>query len=245
MKEEKLVILIPVYRSSLNLLEQFSIDYLIARKTGRKLVFIAPESLDRAYYNQRYHDIEFILFEDRFFKSIIGYNHLLLDTEFYRTFANYDYMLIHQTDALMFHDNLDYWMERRFDYLGAPWPNGVEVSLKVGKFGVGNGVNIKAYVGNGGFSLRSIEGTIALLNEFADIKDYWITCGSSEDLFFAFMGMVSESFRIPNQMVASRFSLELSAEDYFKINNDAIPTGCHAWWKHDLEFWKKVIARVG
>lgn len=245
MMNHNLVILIPVYRETLNLLEQFSIDYLIARIAGRKLVFIAPESLNRTYYSERYSGIEFILFEDRFFKSIIGYNHLLLDADFYRTFSGYDYMLIHQTDALMFHDNLDYWMERRFDYIGAPWPNGVEINLKVGRFSAGNGVNLKAYVGNGGFSLRSIRGTIALLNEFEDIKEYWIMCGSSEDLFFAFMGMVSDRFTVPNQMVASRFSLELNAEDYSRINNDGIPTGCHAWWKHGLEFWKKVIARIG
>lgn len=245
MKKNKLVILIPVYRAALNQLEQFSIDYLIARTTGRKLVFIAPESLDKTYYNQRYNDIEFITFDDRFFESITGYNHLLLDAEFYRAFADYDYMLIHQTDALLFHDNLDYWMDRRFDYIGAPWPNGVEVSLEVGRFSVGNGVNLKAYVGNGGFSLRSIQGAIAVLDELEDIKDYWLKCGSSEDLFFAFMGMVSDRFNIPNQMVASRFSLELNAEGYFKINDDEIPTGCHAWWKHGLEFWKGIISNLG
>lgn len=245
MKKDKLVILIPVYKATLDHWEQFSIDHLIGKTAGRKLVFIAPEGLDRTYYNQRYNDIEFIVFEDRFFGSIIGYNHLLLDTEFYQTFAEYDYMLIHQTDALLFHDNLDYWMERRFDYIGAPWPNGVEVSLVIGRFCAGNGLNLKAYVGNGGFSLRSTKGAIAVLNEFEEIRDYWLKGGSSEDLFFAFMGMVSDRFAIPNQMVASRFSLELNAEGYFKINNDVIPTGCHAWWKHDLEFWKKIITRIG
>lgn len=238
-------ILIPVYQEQLNEQEQFSIDYLVKNITRRKLFFIAPESLDKTYYVNRYAGIEFKEFRDINFESIVGYNHLLLDTDFYKSFASYDYMLIHQTDALMFHDNLDYWMERQFDYIGAPWPNGVEVNLKVGKFSSGNGVNLKSYVGNGGFSMRSINNTIALLNEFEEIKDYWIKCGSSEDLFFAFMGMVSDKFTIPNQIIASRFSLELEPEKYFNMNDEEVPTGCHAWWKHDLEFWKKIIAQVG
>ncbi|MFZ2956814.1 MAG: DUF5672 family protein [Candidatus Ozemobacteraceae bacterium] len=241
----RVVILIPIYGATLNLLEQFSIDYLVGKTTGRKLAFIGPQSLDKTYYLARYKDIEMRVFEDRFFESIIGYNKLLLNAEFYRAFSQYDYMLIHQIDALMFHDNLDYWMERQFDYIGAPWPNGVEVNLKVGKFSFGNGVNLKSYVGNGGFSLRSIQNTIALLHEFEEIKDYWLQSGSSEDLFFAFMGMVSDKYRIPNQMIASRFSMELEPGTYFTMNNEEIPTGCHAWWKHDFEFWKKIIARVG
>lgn len=238
-------ILIPVYQEKLNEQEQFSIDFLRKNVTTRKMYFIAPESLNKKYYRGRYKNIEFKTFADKNFASIIGYNHLLLDVEFYRAFDEYDYMLIHQTDALMFHDDLDYWMNRNFDYIGAPWPNGVEVNLKVGKFSAGTGVNLKSYVGNGGFSLRSIKNTIALLNEFEDIKDYWITCGSSEDLFFAFMGMVSDKFSIPNQMIASRFSLELEPGKYFCLNNSELPTGCHAWWKHDPEFWKNIIAQAG
>lgn len=240
---QKVVILIPLYKSTFNLLEQFSIDYLVGKKTVRKLVFIAPEGLNRDYYHSRYKEIEFVTFENRFFESVIGYNHLLLDVEFYKKFANYNYMLIHQPDALLLQDNLDYWMERQFDYIGAPWPNGVEMNINVGKFRSVNGVNLKAYVGNGGFSLRSIKGSIVLLNEFSEIKDYWIKNGNREDHFFAFMGMLSGSYKIPNQMVASQFSLEVEPEKYFTMNDEKVPTGCHAWWKHDLEFWKKIIIR--
>jgi hypothetical protein len=154
-------------------------------------------------------------------------------------------MLIYQTDALIFRDDLDMWMDRGFDYIGAPWPNGVEVNLAVGKFCVGSGANLKSYVGNGGFSLRSIRNTIRVLAEFSDIKDYWIQCGSSEDLFFSFMGMLSDNFTIPNQIIASRFSLELESDKYYQMNDQEIPTGCHAWCKHDLAFWKKIISIAG
>lgn len=243
--KNKLVIVVPVYKEGLNPLEQFSVDYLLQKVPGRQIVFVGPKGLNRNYYSDRYRDIPFQPFEDRFFASIIGYNHLLLDPAFYRSFSEYDYMLIYQTDALIFRDDLDLWMARGFDYIGAPWPSGVEINLAVGRFAVGSGVNLKPYVGNGGFSLRSIPKSIEVLKEFDDIREYWVKCGSSEDLFFAFMGMLSESFAIPNQMIASRFALELDADKYYQMNGSEVPTGCHAWCKHDLEFWKKIIAIVG
>lgn len=235
-------ILIPVYQEKLNEQEQFSVDFLLRNVTRRKLYFIAPEGLDRTYYAASYPGIEFRTYPDRYFASITGYNHLLLDADFYRGFADYEYLLIHQTDALMFRDNLDDWMERGFDYIGAPWPNGLAVNMKLGKFNTAQGINLRAYVGNGGFSLRSVRSTINLLVEFEEIREHWVKTGGSEDLFFAFMGMVSERFTIPNQMIASKFSLELEAEHYFQINDEELPTGCHAWMKHEPEFWEKVVA---
>ena len=234
-------IVIPVYKDVLTEDEQFSVDCLIKTAPGRKKYFIAPESIKREYYCTRYNDIEFKFFEDRYFESIKGYNLLLLNPEFYQSFAGYDYILIHQTDALMFHDDLDYWMGRGFDYIGAPWPNGVEITMQLGRFSNGPGVNLKAYVGNGGFSLRSVKGAVSVLQEFADIADYWARGGSSEDLFFSFMGMISDAFSIPNQVVASRFSLEAEPEKYFTANGSRLPTGCHAGWRVFKDFWAPLI----
>jgi len=235
-------ILIPIYKDALDSSEQFAIDYLVKNAPGREKFFIAPRSLNQNYYRQRYSAIEFRLFEDSYFISIKCYNHLLLNVDFYMNFSSFDYILIHQPDALMFHDDLDYWMERGFDYVGAPWPNGVEVKMLLGKFAVRDGLNLKAYVGNGGFSLRSIKGSIAVLQEFEDIRAHWIKSLSSEDLFFAYMGMVSDKFTIPNQVIASRFSLEADPEKYYEINGLKIPTGSHAGWKVFREFWEKVGA---
>lgn len=247
MQEEamQLAVVVPVYKETLNLLEQFSIDYLMGKISNRKIYFIGPRSLDRTYYEARYPRAGFRAFDDSYFSSIIGYNRLLLAVDFYESFNSFEYILIHQTDALIFHDNLDYWMARGFDYIGAPWPDGVEVKLGIGRYAVGGGVTLKAFVGNGGFSLRSIKGSMAVLEECADVKEYWLKSGSSEDLFFAFAGMLSDAFIIPNPLIASRFSLELTPRNYYEINSKEIPTGGHAWCKHDLEFWQMIIKRVG
>ena len=240
---KKLAVVVPIYKASLNLLEQFSVDYLFKKISNREIFFIGPKGLDRTYYENRYGSIRFRAFDDTYFSSIVGYNHLLLDTDFYRSFSEFDYILIHQTDALIFHDNLDYWMSKVFDYIGAPWPGGVEIRLGLGKYAVGEGLILKSFVGNGGFSFRSVKASITVLDECADLREYWLTSGSSEDLFFSFAGMVSNTFRIPNQMIASTFCLELAAQNYYHMNNNTVPTGAHAWWKHDLEFWKMIIAR--
>lgn len=242
---KRLAILIPVYKERLNLLEQFSVDYLLTKVTDRAMYFIAPRHLNTAYYSDRYKEIKFKLFDDVYFKSIAGYNQLLLQADFYKQFSEYDFVLIHQTDALLFKDNLDYWMDSGFDYLGAPWPMGMSLDLGPGNFDFGRGTKFKSHVGNGGFSLRSVEKAISIICERSDFHAYWVAQGFNEDCFFSFMGILTDVYRLPDQPLASTFSLELEPEYYFRMNSGTIPTGCHAWWKHDLAFWQKMISIVG
>ncbi|RCK79825.1 MAG: TPR domain protein, putative component of TonB system [Candidatus Ozemobacter sibiricus] len=240
----RLVIVVPIYKPTLNLLEQFSLDQLKQTALHRTITFVGPRHLDVSYYRFRYPEFGIRLYDDRYFASIQGYNHLLLDPDFYAGFDSADFVLIHQTDALLLHDDLDQWMHMGYDYVGAPWPGGLEILLQFGRYARHGGLQVKAYVGNGGFSLRSIRGTRHVLVELGEMRDYWIRSNSSEDLFFGFAGTISNAFRLPNQMVAARFALELEPQKFFDLHDGTIPTGCHAWWKHDLEFWKGIIIKV-
>ena len=97
-----------------------------------------------------------------------NYSRLLLTDEFYATFAQYEYMLVIQDDVYVLRDDLAYWQARRFDYIGAPWPMGLEHVLSMShKPGI-HGHTVTAYVGNGGFSLRRIAACRQLLAEFAE-----------------------------------------------------------------------------
>lgn len=232
-----LVILIPIYQNSLNELEKFSIDYSLEKiKLDRKIFFIGPESLDFKFYEEEYPSVQIIKFQDEFFKSISGYNRLMLDFNFYIKFANYEFLLILQPDAILMNDNLDFWINRPFDYIGAPWPEGYSLLVNWDQFAGSNNKNIKVNVGNGGLSLRRVKSCILLFIEFPEAHSYFINSGSSEDLFFAFMGSVSNFFLIPNEIVASKFSRELNPSYYTKLGVD-MPMGGHAWWKYDLDFW--------
>ena len=62
-------------------------------------------------------------FNEIFFANMSGYNHLMLDTDFYNRFRDYKYILIHQTDAFLFKPDLLYWCNKNYDYIGAPWLN--------------------------------------------------------------------------------------------------------------------------
>ena len=237
-------IVIPIYKPGLDDLEYFSLDYSLSNLQARNIVFIGPEKLDRRLYSERYPGLPFIGFEDASFSSIQGYNRLLLSTAFYERFPEYEFMLILQTDAIVLRDELSYWCNQPFDYIGAPWPDGYELFVNLGLFEGDYGKRVKIGVGNGGLSLRRVRKCISLLEEFDIAISVFTRAGSSEDLFFSVMGALSGDFIIPNEITASRFSLELKPSYYFKVNGGKLPMGGHAWWKHEPEFWRNLLCGV-
>lgn len=235
-------VVVPIYRPTLEVMEQFSLDYSFGHMQQRDVFFIAPESLDVSYYGERYPHVEVLRFADHFFASIRGYNLLLLDPGFYEHFGlRHAFMLILQTDAILLRDDLDHWCHLPYDYVGAPWPNGVEVRVNLDCFSDSLGKHLKVHVGNGGLSLRRNKACADLLREFPEASDMFRRSGSSEDLFFAFMGSQSTRFVLPNERVASLFSLELEPERYVAINGGVAPMGGHAWWRYDQAFWRRLL----
>ena len=75
---------------------------------------------------------------------------------------------------------------------------------------------VTVQVGNGGFCLRRIQACLALMDEFPETRTQYLEYG--EDLFYAVAGAQSLHFKIPNERVASTFSLEMLPEWYFKAN---------------------------
>lgn len=242
---EKIVILIPVYKTCLDDFECFSLVHsLSVLSENRDIFFIAPESLDRNYYSKRYPTVPFMLFNDNYFESIAGYNRLLLSPSFYKQYDDYEFLLILQTDAIILRDDLTYWCAQPFDYIGAPWPDGYELFVNAGRFEGNNGKRVKVHVGNGGLSLRRIRKCLSLLEEFGDIVQVFERTGSSEDLFYSVMGALSGDFVVPNEITASRFSVELKPSYYFTVNGGNLPMGGHAWWKYEIEFWRSLLDKL-
>ena len=233
-----IVVLVPVYKEDLDPLERFSLDYSLAALAGRDVRFIAPQRLDRSYYAEHYAGIPFQLFDSPYLESIPEYNRLLLSKEFYQRFSDHEFMLILQTDAIVLRDELDFWCGQPFDYVGASWPDGYELFVHVGLFEGDYGKRVKVGVGNGGLSLRRVRQCIALLEEFEVAVNVFDRSGSSEDLFFSVMGSLSGNFVVPNEITASRFSLELTPSYYFHVNGGCPPMGGHAWWKYEPTFWQ-------
>lgn len=237
----RVVILIPIYQSELSKMDEYSLDTSIKNLKEKNVFFIAPQQLDCNYYQKRYPTIKYEFFDDAYFKDIKGYNSLLLGEFFYTHFLQYEFMLILQTDAILLRDDLSIWVEKPYDYIGAPWPDGNELFINLGRLEGEYGKIVKTHVGNGGLSLRRTRKCLSLLKEFPDATTVFLKTGSSEDLFFAFMGLLSKDFLIPNEVVASHFAMELRPEYYYHINGGVIPMGGHAWWKYNLDFWKQFL----
>lgn len=237
----QVIVLVPIYRPHLDALEQFSLDISLSALEGRDIRFIGPSGLDLTLYAERYPSVPFISFDDTSFASISGYNRLLLSQDFYQQFSEYEFMLILQTDAIVLRDELSYWCAQPFDYIGAPWPDGYELFVNLGLFEGAYGKRVKVQVGNGGLSLRRIKKCVSLLEEFDVAITVFSNTGSSEDLFFSVMGALSSDFIMPNEITASRFSLEMKPSYYVAVNGGKLPMGGHAWWKYEPEFWRKLL----
>jgi hypothetical protein len=157
-------------------------------------------------------------------------------------------MLTYELDAWVFRDELLYWCEQGWDYIGAPWFEGfyecTEDSPVLG-------------VGNSGFSLRSIPSMrLALMsmgvrrlkrilgdivkrresfrNSIARLRSWekfyepfhgWIC---SDDLYWCLeMAPRFRWFRIAPYDIASRFSFEANAPRLYAENGQNLPFGCH------------------
>ncbi len=231
-------VIIPIYRPELTAVDAFSLDFSLRTLNGRPVYFAAPEGMDVSYYVGRCPSATFVRFPAHLFASIQGYNHLLLSSEFYELFLPNEFVLILQTDAILLRDELDHWTSLPFDYVGAPWPRGNELLVQIPPFEGAFARPVKALVGNGGLSLRRISGCLSLLKEFPVALQIFLQTGSSEDLFFSFMGLLSKSFVLPNEITASLFSTEVQPEAYYQINGNVLPMGTHAWAKYSPEFWR-------
>lgn len=273
-------IIIPVYKD-IGISDTFE---LITLKQGLTVLnnytfyLIGPKAVKWSTYQQLFeqYNVSFNvkIFPDKYFNDLGGYSRLLLAPLFYRSFKAYDYMLIYQTDAFVFKDELQSWCNKNFDYIGAPWFEKFSSTNSNAPFVPG---------GNGGFSLRKIDAHLKVLHSFSYIippvanwkkrmsqqlslagfireacgflldvtvrnNTYWLlnSYRGFEDQFWCLVAARNFSwFKIPGYKEAINFAIEMQPRRVFDINNHRLPFGCHAWWKYDLDFWRPYIAAYG
>ena len=229
--------LVPIYQATLSKEDTLGLRRSLEALKSRRITFIHPRGLDLTFYRGLSQQAAYEEYDEACFSSIANYNRLLLSTDFYKKYQAFEFILILQTDAVVLRDDLQQWLEAAFDYVGAPWPNGYEIFVNLDRYAGANGKVVKAYVGNGGLSLRRVRACLDLMAEFPQTLEYFQKSGSSEDLFFAFMGQVSQRFILPSETRAALFSLELQAGKYFAMSGNVAPFGGHAWSKYEPQFW--------
>ncbi|WP_075559855.1 MULTISPECIES: DUF5672 family protein [Parabacteroides] len=261
------IIVIPVYKDVLDANEYKSLFQCLKVLYKHPICLIGPEDLNYSVYNEVFSEygVKFDIetFDSNYFKSVAGYNKLMLSRFFYERFSSYKYMLIYQLDAYVFKDELDYWCDKDYDYIGAPW-------MKL------SGELDEKNSGNGGFSLRKIESFISLfdhkglllslkglccfyryrgplhkpicvlaglLGRRNHLEDFTETNIVNEDLLYAVLKYKrGQKFRIPESAESMYFSFEESPSMLFELTGHTLPFGCHAWYKYDyVQFWSKYI----
>lgn len=230
----RVAVVVPMYKEELAWFERISLKRAV-RVLGRyPICFLAPEGLDIEYEHVLGNCFT-VRFAKEFFGSVQGYNKLMMSRRFYRRFLEYDYILIHQLDAFVFSDQLEYFCQMKYDYIGAPW---VLTGVKWIQ-----GKPVVLHVGNGGFSLRNPRACCNLLERYSEAKGNWT---SNEDSFFSYYGGREKSgFRVAPIDVAYRFSFEVHAMRGFRKNGGVLSFGCHGWNIYSADFYRKIFSAMG
>jgi len=147
--KKRVVVAVPVYKEEITDDEKVSMRHLKHYLSSYDIILFAPEGLNVSAYG----DFPVKRFDAQYFQGTHTYSQLLVSRHFYEVFSDYDFMLIYQTDCLVFSDDLQHWCDLGYDYIGAPW--------------VSDGVMTD--VGNGGLSLRNVHTFLRVLA----IRDRW------------------------------------------------------------------------
>lgn len=253
MKEKKCVVIFPVYKS-LKDIEISAFAQAIKMTQNYRHVFIAPQSMIFDSSFDKFRDIEIVRFDNHYFESINGYNRLMMDKEFYAAFSDYHYMLIHQSDAYLFKPDLEYWLQKEFDYIGAPWIKPGKILLaefykriiNLAPFIFSEKAKRRYYirnnVGNGGLSLRKIPSFIHVLDYIPEkILNTYLESDKrehNEDVFWSLEApRLYQLMKIPKWEEALLFSFERGPKWSYKKVGYKLPFGCHGFARYETDFW--------
>lgn len=258
--KKPVIIVIPVYREQI-----FSDEKKSLIQCGKILgkydfCFVCPKNLNTKNYEDILKNIqgfegkiEVKRFDPEHFKSVKKYSCFCLESTLYRAFLGYEYMFLYQLDGWVFKDELKYWCNKGFDYIGAPQFEKYDKADETS--------NIIEFSGNGGVSLRKISSFIKALEdeenrvksrpvkafvnflfnkkcrtEFQKLKD----C-INEDLIITEYFRNNAGFNVAPVCKSMYFSFEVLPERLYSLTGGVLPFACHGYDKYGGQFWKRFI----
>ena len=256
------VVVIPVYRP-FTPTEEVSFRRCVDVLGGYDISVIQPESLAISYDAGKAVNFSVNRIGDKWFKSVGTYNFLMLSSDFYNMYSEYEYMLIYQLDAYVFRDELQLWCGKGYDYVGAPWlvrplykfPLFVFTSWLKRKycevFHRPNSQQSNFKVGNGGFSLRKVESHLEAVTRLKPVVEHYLAHPGNhifnEDVFFAVeVNRQGMHFSYPDYREALEFSFDKYPALCYEWNGRRLPFGCHGWYKRKMKkFWFAMLGLQG
>ena len=268
-------VLVPVHKPTPNDLEIISLRQCGRCLARRPLVLLAPAGLDLSSYQEFFPSARVIRVEAKWMNSVHRYNRMMINPVIYRSVSHHSHILVHEPDAIVLRDELDFWCEQPYDYIGAPWFEG--------------GENAKADapllgVGNFGFSLHRPAVMLKILRE----RQRWygraelrrdlsriLRAGEADRLYRLYRVLrgvgkggtlrgaskiyelhcdifwgqlvprLVRNFRVAPPEVALKFSWEVLPSRCYTLCNGNLPFGLHAWARYDFGFLKPLLERSG
>lgn len=252
----KLKIIIPVYRATLKPEEEGAMDNNIRMLRRWTVVLLKPKDLDISWMEKKYPQAEVVEVSDEWLgtkRGVAGYNAMMMSADFYRIFSDCEFILICQTDAWIFRDEMDKWISRPFDHVAAPWvtwpvfsyfPFSTFTALRRRLTSPSKMLNSDLYghVGNGGLSLRRVASFISACENHAKTVDEFLKkpmALHNEDVFFA---LVATELRVPTAKEAVTFSIDVKPTVCYRKLGKRLPMGCHGYRQRSRwGFWKRFI----
>ena len=232
-------VVVPVYRRIPSHEECLSLRQLFTRLHGTPIVFLHPGNMDLQAYQEWPADPMPV--DPQHLSSSQSYSRLLLTPNFYRYFIDYEFVLIHQTDAFICQGDLTRFTGAGFDYVGAPWTSPRRCPLwclKGARFLSPPWMSRSFSVGNGGLSLRRVSKSIDVIEQNRYYAAAARLTGTHEDIFFSSLrGDGPNQLKIPSREFALTFAFDENPRRCYADNGFQLPFGLHNPWGYDREFF--------
>ena len=234
-----MIVLTPHYKPTLSFIEETRLKKSLLNITAQH-AFILPKNLNATFLSS-FPNSSVFRFNDNFFQSRSDYSRLLLSEEFYSKFAQYKFMTILQTDAILV-KSIPIHLYSEFDYIGAPWKETKKILLTRKLLSINSRRKpwrrrIKVDVGNGGLSIRRIESMNKCI-EIVQNKFPFLANGRyNEDTVLATI-LKLYNFSVPNAKQAS----EIFCEHFALGQNSAADCyGYHALERYNPKLEKEIL----
>jgi hypothetical protein len=265
------VIVIPVHKIIPTKKEIISLKQCQKILGHRNILILAPNGLDLSDYKNILPDAIEFLVNPKWMASIEAYNRMMISPFIFNALKEYTHVLIHEPDAIVLRDDLDYWCNQDYDYIGAPWFQGLNNALPDASF---------RGVGNFGFSLLRISKVLIIVaskkrwypyrnvfqeifsglkGDFKRLSNGIIGMGNGGklkgagklylkhcDIFWCeLVPEFEKDFKIASADTAIFFSWEVLPQRCLQLTNGKLPFGIHAWARYDFDFLKPHLESAG
>ena len=261
----KMCVIIPVHKEYLSAEERTSLSacWLHLQKYDCFLLF--PEGLNTNNYVAIHPQLILKSLPAEWLSSLQNYNRMKVNPQFYAMFNGYHFMMTYELDACIFSSNVEEKFGFDFDFIGAPvFEDGMNTPGTAFNHALNSGFSVrnicacaKALVllkkyrsawkrkrfvfSNFQFLRRFIEPYKLNLIYNDHLTGYFRNGYFNEDIILSqIVPQLFSFFRVAPFEKAVAFSFEVNPEQLYKINNNHLPLGCHAWAKF-YSFWEKFI----